>query len=401
MKRDYHLLLVGTDVKNASRIVRSNLQISILIEERTHRSNYPSACQLYVVDFDNIDACVKIASKIHNNHPVDTVLSFNEKTVLLSARIVDSLGVFGNALNSVEFAINKAKMRGLLNETSLFASVKYQVVQFPGELHEVSSQLPFPVISKPIDGTGSKGVSLLRSTTDLHDYIAYLEISGYNGPLIIEEYVEGPEYSVEAFSYYGQHVIIGVTQKQTTGSPHFIETGHIFPAPISEKQHVELTSCALELLSFLNHQIGVSHTELILTQAGPVIVETHMRPPGDRIPELILLTTGVDVYDLTVSSLIEGRIPLCDFSVFQVAATDQIILPEGKLVSTNVHEKLRSYCEVAEYDFKLNPGDSVNRVINSRTRHGNYVYSAKNYEELSHLSRELADSLIFQIVNLS
>lgn len=356
---------------------------------------------MYVVDFDNIDECVKIASKIHSNRPVDAVLSFNEKTVLLSARIVDSLGVFGNALNSVEFTINKAKMRGLLNETSLFASVKYKIVQFPSRLHDVSGQLPFPAISKPIDGTGSKGVSLLRSATDLHDYIEYLESSGYKGPLIIEEYLEGPEYSVEAFSYYGQHVIIGITQKQTTGSPHFIETGHIFPALISEKEHVKLTLCVLELLSLLNHQIGVSHTELILTHSGPVIVETHMRPPGDRIPELILLTTGVDVYDLTVSSLIDGRIPLYDFSVSQVAATDQIILPEGKLVSTNVHKKLRSYCEVAEYDFKLNPGDRVNRVIDSQTRHGHYVYSAKNYEELSNLSRELADGLIFQIVNLS
>ena len=400
MKRDYHILLVGTDVGDTNKIIRPNLRISILVEQEISPKQYPDACELYAVNFADTDECVRIASKIHSDQSIDAVLSFNEKTVFLSAQIVDWLGVFGNASSSVELAVNKAKMRALLNENPHFVAVKNQLIRIPSDLHNVLSRFPFPIISKPVDGTGSRGVGLLRTTADIDNYLAYLVLCGYRGPLIIEEYIEGPEYSVEAFSYRGQHVIIGVTEKQTTGPPHFIETRHIFPAPISETLSVKLTSCVLELLSLLNHQIGVSHTELILTDSGPVIVETHIRPPGDRITELIRLTTGVDVYEFTISSLIENRIPLCNFSDSRVAATDQIILPEGTLISTNVHQKLKNHCDVKEYDFKLKLGDRINRVISSHTRHGYYVYSASNYAKLSYLSRELASSLIFEVANM-
>ena len=399
MTTDYHVLLVGTDAIITNRIVRPNLQISILVEEEVNRKDYPGGCKLYVVNFADINACLKIASEIHMNQPIDAVLSFNEDRVSLAARIVDLLEVFGNTSSSVEFVVDKSKMRVLLNEHPQFATVKNQFLQDPSKLANVSSQFPFPMISKPVDGTGSQGVGLLTTPADIDNYVAYLADSGYEGPLIVEEYVVGTEYSVEAISHQEHHVIIGVTEKQTTGPPHFIETGHIFPAPLSETLYSELASCVLDLLPLLNLQIGASHTELILTDSGPVVIETHARPGGDRIPELIRLTTGVDIFDLTVSSLIERGLPLRNFNVSRVAAIDQIILPQGRLVSTNVHEILKNHSEVATYDFELKPGDRVNRVVSSQTRHGFYIYSADNYEKLSNLARELADGLIFEIVN--
>ncbi len=399
MKTDNHLLLVGTDATITKQIVHPNLQVSILIEEAVDREAYPDGCELYVVNFADIDACLKIAATIHTDQPIDGVLSINEAKVPLAARIVDLLEVFGNTSSSVEFVVDKTKMRALLNAHPHFTAVQHQVVQDPSELADVSRRLPFPMVSKPVVGTGSQGVGLLRTAADIADYVEYLAAAEYEGPLIVEEYVVGPEYSVEAISYQGHHVIIGVTEKRTTGPPHFIEMGHIFPAPLSETVYVELTSCVLALLSLLNPQFGVSHTELILTSSGPAIIETHLRPGGDRIPELIRLTTGVDIFNLTALSLIQGRLPFCDFSGSCVAATDHILLPEGKLASTNLHRKLRHYCEVSEYEFKLKPGDRVNRVVNSRTRHGHYIYCADTHENLNNLARELADSLNFEIIN--
>ena len=129
MTTDYHVLLVGTDAIITNRIVRPNLQISILVEEEVNRKDFPGECKLYVVNFADINACLKIASEIHMNQPIDAVLSFNEDRVSLAARIVDLLEVFGNTSSSVESVVDKYKMRVLLNKRPQFATVKNQFLQ--------------------------------------------------------------------------------------------------------------------------------------------------------------------------------------------------------------------------------------------------------------------------------
>lgn len=103
----------------------------------------------------------------------------------------------------------------------------------------------------------------------------------------------GEEISVESVSFQGKTTIIGVTDKSLTGTPYFIETGHMFPAIIGNDQYLPLIDYVKSVLEAVGFDNGVAHTEVKLTKDGPRIVEINPRTPGGYIVELIEYVTGI------------------------------------------------------------------------------------------------------------
>lgn len=95
--------------------------------------------------------------------------------------------------------------------------------------------LEYPVIVKPTDRSGSRGITKLSNAEGLADAIETAKKQGFEKKALVEEFAEGQEYSVECISFHGQHHFLAMTHKFTTGAPHFIETGHLEPAPVSEE----------------------------------------------------------------------------------------------------------------------------------------------------------------------
>lgn len=99
-----------------------------------------------------------------------------------------------------------------------------------------------------------------------------------------------------------------MTAKTTTGAPHFVELGHVTPAPLTGHDHDRICTAVTDTLDALGVEAGAGHTEVRLDPwHGPVVIETHTRPGGDCIPELVLLTTGWDQYALAISSILGGQ----------------------------------------------------------------------------------------------
>lgn len=122
--------------------------------------------------------------------------------------------------------------------------------------------------------------------------------AGANGGVLAERYLEGPEFSVESIAFGGRQRPICVTSKVTTPGPWFVETGHCVPADLPAGQRLAITRVAMAACHALNLTRGACHTEVKLTEEGPVIVEVNARPAGDRVLDLIQLALGVNVYEL-------------------------------------------------------------------------------------------------------
>jgi biotin carboxylase len=154
----------------------------------------------------------------------------------------------------------------------------------------------WPVIVKPLDRSGSRGITRVERAEELPAAIEAALSQGFEKTALVEEFAPGREYSVEGLSWEGRHTILTVTEKYTTGAPGFIETGHMEPAGLSPEAEEKIRSVVVHALDSLGVRLGASHAEVKIDGEGRVrIIEIGARMGGDLIgSHLVPLTTGFD-----------------------------------------------------------------------------------------------------------
>ena len=155
-------------------------------------------------------------------------------------------------MRSVAFTCEKLGLNGISYETAVRATDKgkmirsfeedgvehpwYVMIPDLQELHSVREKVSYPCISKPVDNAGSRGVMLIREESELENAITYSSRNGRSGSVIVEEYLQGKEVSVEIMVIDGEVHVLQVTDKLTTGAPHFVEMGHSQPSRLGEEK---------------------------------------------------------------------------------------------------------------------------------------------------------------------
>ena len=140
--------------------------------------------------------------------------------------VAHAMELVGNSPECALISTNKHLMREAFEKNG-DPSPKSILVSSVRDLSGV--QLQYPVIVKPIDRSGSRGITKLLSPNGLLEAIEEAKEQGFEKKALVEEFVTGQEYSVECISYHGEHHFLALTKKYTTGAPHFIETGHLEP----------------------------------------------------------------------------------------------------------------------------------------------------------------------------
>lgn len=207
--------------------------------------------------------------------------------------VAEKLGLVGNSIYSTEISTNKHLMR-IAFEKNGDPSPKSIQVDESTNLNLLN--IEYPVIVKPTDRSGSRGVYKLEDETYLEESV-YLSIrESFEKKCLIEEYAEGQEYSVEYISYKGRHHFLALTHKYTTGAPHFIETGHLEPAPVSRDILNKVQSVVEHALNTLEILNSASHSEIKIDKDGEIkIIEIGGRMGGDCIgSDLVQYSTGID-----------------------------------------------------------------------------------------------------------
>ena len=209
------------------------------------------------------------------------------------AYIAQALHLPGNTYESAIRANNKYLMREAFYKAGIkcpkFARVKEDV--------EVDlSTWSFPLIVKPVDRSGSLGVLRVESLEELYNGIKAAQAFSFRHEAIVEEYINGREISVEFISDKGIHYPLTITDKVTTGAPHFVELEHHQPADLSKSQYQEIYMTTEKALRALSITDGASHTEYRITEEGEIfILELGARMGGDFIgSDLVYLSTGYD-----------------------------------------------------------------------------------------------------------
>lgn len=225
---------------------------------------------------------------------IDGITTIASDTAVVTVNYVAShMGLRSNPDEYSEVTTNKYKMRQCFIENGV-PSPKFTLVD--EDNHYKITGFKFPLIVKPTDRSGSRGVEKVLDPVQLEVAINRAKKESFEHKAIIEEFVTGREISVESISYEGNHFILQITDKVTTGAPFFVELEHHQPSSLSDEIKSQLKQIVSHALDALHIQYGASHSELKITEDGDIrVIEIGARMGGDFIgSDLVRLSTGYD-----------------------------------------------------------------------------------------------------------
>ncbi len=285
--------------------------------------------------------------------------------------IADKLSLTGNTPGVTKASTDKFEMRKVLSGKGIECP-RFQL--FTTTDFKSENEFTFPVIVKPTDRSGSRGVTKVESPEQVNEAIAKALSESIRGRVIVEEFIEGREFSVEMISYRGEHQFIAITDKETTGAPYFVEIAHHQPANISSEIKAKIIDTVKKAMDALGIENGASHSEVFLTKENEIrIVEIAGRMGGELIgSHMVPLSTGYDFLKAVIQvALGEKPDPVSPSKEAMFSGVYYVLPKAGKIKKVKNHSKL--YSEVKEAISILNEGDEISPVIDGAGKRAGIV----------------------------
>ncbi len=296
--------------------------------------------------------------------------------------VASRLGLPGNSDKNIIISTNKYAMRQALLDGGV-PTPKFVKVSEQDDFDKATKTMQYPLIVKPTDRSGSRGITKVDTLKEIPKAVQSAVENAFEKHAIIEEYFEGEEYSCECISYQGEHHVLTITKKYTTGYPHFIETGHMEPALLDEATVHLVEKEIKKALDALRVQNGASHSEFKITPDGEVrIIEIGSRMGGDCIgSHLVWLSTGYDFVKMVIDTAL-GQKPLLQREHKPQYAGIRFIFNQKDL---EIYEDIKkNQPQILNYVSEIEK-IGEHEVVDSSTRFGYFIIVADNKEQIKEI----------------
>ncbi|MFF9981853.1 ATP-grasp domain-containing protein [Streptomyces erythrochromogenes] len=250
-----------------------------------------------VVDTADDAAVLTAARRLQEHARIAGVTSSSEYYVATAAATARALGLPGPDADAVRECRDKARQRQRLHEAGV-AVPRNERVRSADGARAAAHRIGYPVVLKPVQGSGSLGVRLCADAEEVSAHATALTAAAVNErgvavprDVLVEEYLRGAEYSVEVFG----HTAVVVVAKHLGPLPDFVELGHDVPAPIPADAAALLRHQAVRAVEALGLGWGAAHVELRMDGDDVRVVEVNPRLAGGMIPELVRHALGIDL----------------------------------------------------------------------------------------------------------
>lgn len=289
-----------------------------------------------LVDTSDVDRMLALARPL----ACEGVLTWNDNRVVQTAQLAQRLGLPTSPAEAVLNCRDKHRTRAALAAAGVPQAQSRLVASVAGA-RAAATEIGFPLVLKPRALNASKGVVLVESADQLarrFQLARTATASGAtevaHGDVLVEEYLDGPEVSVDAAWYDGKPTLAFVARKECGFPPYFEEVGHLVNGDDPLLADPAITDVLTNAHAAVGFTTGWTHTELRLTAAGPKIVEINARIGGDRIPDVARLALGVDAASVA-AALACGQKPDLTPHLRRVAAIG-FLYPERDCVVRSV-----------------------------------------------------------------
>jgi biotin carboxylase len=342
-----------------------------------------------------LDACQRLSS----GAGVAGITSSSEYFISMAATLARKLGLPGAPPEVVATCRDKQAQRTRLRQAGVGIPA-FRPASSVGQAVRAAEELGFPVVVKPVSGTGSVGVKLCADGDGvaLHADALLKQERNERGMaipqrILVEELATGPEYSVETFGTQ----LIGITQKHIGRHPHFVEVGHDYPADLTPADEELIRREVRRAAAALGLAWGPAHFELRLTTGGPKIIEVNPRLAGGYIPELVRLATGIDLVAETIRGTL-GLEPQLTKRAQRHASIRFILSPrDGLLTEWKGLEQARRVAGVEDVQSYAEPGAELRLRGDFRDRIGHIIATGATSAS-ARATVQLAEHLVQAIV---
>ncbi len=382
MSEQPEILIFGAGI-NQLELIRETRLLgfkSIVIDPQTDPPGKREADFFYRVDGADYETTRTIAV----DHKVRGIVTGQmEKPLRLMARLATDLGLIFTSPGVTERCLDKWLMKDAFQSGSIPCARGVLIrsdEEIPASLPE---NMSFPVIIKPRDAFSSRGVYKCETPDEVMSHRKEAQSYASEGDILIEEFIEGKEYSVEAISFQGETTIVQFTEKFITPYPNTVETGHLQPADLTEEEKESISLVVKEAIKVLGIENSATHTEVMMTKAGPKIIETGARTGGDFIGSyLTRSSTGVSM-DRAVVQVALGIKPDLRHKYSRYAMIRYPELPAGRIVSeVRSTEDITSLPGVVLACVSVRPGDKIMPLKHSGVRPACILAEAADKEKL-------------------
>lgn len=249
------------------------------------------------VDIFDVEASIAAALKLRETVDILGVWGVDEATIVPAAAVAQALGLPGLDPQAATAARDKSTSRRLFSEAGVRQPLSIPVADL-AEAAEAAAQVGYPLVAKPRALGSSLGVVMISTEKDLATGYAAAKAARYHGTptferdVLIETFVDGPEISIDGYCHEGEYEPQFIAHKALGFAPYFEEVGHTVDAADPLMRSEEIRSVLQRAHRALGLRNGLTHSEIRLSSAGPVLIEINGRPGGDFIPMLGKLATG-------------------------------------------------------------------------------------------------------------
>jgi biotin carboxylase len=345
----------------------------------------PAVRQTLSLDvYSDESAAIEVLSKLHQQKPFDGITTLLETCVPFTAAAALALGLRGISKEAALAARDKSRMRVRFREAGLNYP-KFVRLNSPRDLDSLEG-LDFPAVVKPASGFASYGVTRVDDVESLRKAVAEVDAMNHESlaainhenitqvshsggrrfaGIVVEEFVDGPEYGIESFAKDGEVHVLSIAYKGDPKGPYFEEGIYLAPAPLSNEVQAEIVDQVKRAILALGLNDGPTHTELrLLGGKTPYVLEIAARFGASGVTHFVVeRSTGINYVRLALENVMEGA-NLSDVpeAPAPIAAAGIYSIPiggDGIVAGIDGLEKVRRHPATKRILQFLFPGDVV------------------------------------------
>lgn len=343
---------------------------TLVLDYDPYAVGFDYADKYEVINITDKESCLNYARK----NGIDGVITVaTDYGVLTASYISKELNIPGLDYESAQVVKNKYLTRKILNANNVDDIKQFYVISNKKELNRIASKIQFPVIVKPVDGSGSKGIQRVDNIENLQEATKKALSSSLSHKVLIEDFIVGDEYGVESIVINGKVYILGILEKIMTQPPYYAELGH----SISEKLIFEkkLKKIVEDSIKLLNINIGAVNMDILVTDTGEVsIIDVGARMGGNLIGSHIIPSSiGYDYLGNLIKLAVNDEVEIPKIKKSNFVSSRLLALNPGKIIELPDISKISNDYNVSVF-FNKKIGDEINVYKNNLDNCG-YVLS--------------------------
>lgn len=369
--------------------VRCGWQVAVLdrmLNQSLRFADVPIVC-----DLSDTEAAARLLRERFGDP--EGILTLNDSGLVATALLAEALGLRFLPVSVARRAIDKREQRRAFAAAGLIVP-RWGELASPAEAAGAVQRWG-PTVIKPVDRAAGAGVRLALSEPEAATAWGEAARESHSGRVIGEEYVTGREVSVESIASEGRHHVVCVTDKVITQGPRFVEIAHTVPSAVTDAERAGATAAALTACQALRLDWGAAHTEVKLTERGPVVVEVNARLAGDCIVDLVDLALGINMYELVGRQALGAVIGVEHLAPTRAGAASICFRPcsPGRFLAARSALEAAPPEWLVELSVTAQPGSLLGEPLSNADRLGYAIALGGSPDAAARRAREAMDTL--------